>query len=974
MPASYGLTSNSSSAPSLVGRDRELRVLRDALELSLRGRGSLVLVSGEAGIGKTTLVKTLAAEAREQGVLVLTGQAFDLSITPPYGLWVELASHYPERDDLPTPPVILNRGTGVGDLTNQLALFEVVRDFFKDLTTDIPTLLILEDMHWADLASLDLLRFFSRHLENQRLLIVATLRDDELAGDSDRSQVLLALIRERNPERIHLLPLQRTDIQTLVRVHHGLSSADEHRLTQFLTEHSEGNPLYTQELLRTLEEQEFLVYETGSWIVRSLRQVPVPALLRQVIERRLSNLDHRTRELLQVGAVIGAELEIELWQELSEADDEQMSTALRQALVTRLLEENQTGTAIQFTHALIREAVLAGMMLPRRKSLHRRIADILMSRSSQDAEVIANHLHLANDPRAVEWLIKTGDRAAFAFAPLEAVERYENALNLLRLDDSNPSLQGWLLVKMGVHSRSFDAASALTKIREAGEIAQQTGDKVLASYVLFHAGQVLFFMGEGGLPEVSEGIHLLRSLSQAELDLLEEHSSGFDLDLLNTTHAIILALSGHYEQAIEIASATLSESTSENPLHNNERGHGWAAIAHSHCFLGRPTMALAAFEKMHEQYTTARNDLYRALNSTFEFQNLLMTCFAEDLPRRTQKTREIQELWERISGFAAPVAPTFGLLPVMLVEGRWNEALTLGLQHTNEDAIFRYVPLYTVGTITRHQGNIELAWAQVHTGLPHGCDATPGTSWYHYSLQLQQLAVELSLDQSELERATEWLSTHQRWLDWSGIVLMRAEAKLLEARIRLAKNERAAAQEAAGQALTLASSPRQQLALIAIHRFLGELETQSGSATSAETNLQRSLDLAETCAVPFERALTLLAIAELEIERGNVQSAHDHLVSVRRICEPLEARPTLERVAMLQKRTGHSDTSVPFNLTARELEVLTLLSRGMTDRQIAEELFISRHTVMRHVTRILAKLDADTRTAAASIATRDGLV
>jgi DNA-binding CsgD family transcriptional regulator len=957
-----------------VGRDRELRLLRDALARAQQGQGSLVLISGEAGIGKTTLVQVIAAEAKTAGFMVLIGQAFDLSATPPYGPWLELTDRFPDDPDLPPLPEVLKRGTGIGDLTNQLALFEVARDFFTELASSSPLLVILEDLHWADRGSLDLLRFLSRYIESQHLLIVATLRLDEFVGNDNPSDLLSALVRERDPERIRLLPLRESEIRALVDTHFRLNHSDEYRLTHFLIEHGEGNPLYTHELLRTLEEQEFLEFQSDHWVLRPLRRVPVPALLRQVIERRLSNLDRKTRKFLQAGAVIGAEINYDLWRELCESNDQELSEALMQAFDARLLEQNASGNGVQFTHALIRDAVLEGVVILQRQTLHRRIADILLNRPNQNTELIANHLRLANDPRAIEWLIKAGDRAAHAFAPLEAVDRYEAALDILQKRDSNPTLQGWLLVKIGLHSRSLDAASALMKIKEAAEIARQTNDHILASYALFHVGQVLFFLGEGGLPEVNQGIRQLRSLTQSEIDVLEVHSQGFDLNLLDTSHAIMLSLSGYFQQAIEIANVTLSRSKSLNDLHRNERGHGWVAIAHGNCFLGNPEMALVAFEKMHEEYTFARNHLYRALNSTFEYQNVLMTYFPEDLDRREQKSYEIEELWGKISGFSAPVAPRFGLLPVMLVEGSWTEALSLGLQHTNVDAIFRYVPLHVVGTIARYQGDFDLSWAQVKAGLPHGCDTVPGTSWYVYSLQLQQLAVGLSVDQLALERAVAWLSAHQRWIDWSGTVLMRSDASLLEARIHRTRNQLDAAHDAANHALSLAISPRQPVALLAAHRFLAELDTQSGNYASAEANLQRSLDLAEACAVPFERALTLLAIAALEIERGNITTARKRLASVRRICECLGARPTLDRVTMLEKRIGRPRTTTPSNLTARELEVLRLLACGLSDREIAERLFISHHTVMRHVSHILEKLGAESRTAAVAHAIRGGVV
>jgi predicted ATPase len=200
----------------LVGRERELALLRETFDGALEGHGGLVLVGGEAGIGKTTLVQAFIAEAAEQGALVLTGGCYDLTVTPPYGPWLDIADRYPDDPSLPELPEVLKRGTGVGELTSQLALFEVARDFLTEVATVQPLVLVLEDLHWADPASLDLLRFLARQLDGHRLLIVVTYRDDEVGVDHHLYRLLPPLVRESNPMRLDLRRLERPDIATLV--------------------------------------------------------------------------------------------------------------------------------------------------------------------------------------------------------------------------------------------------------------------------------------------------------------------------------------------------------------------------------------------------------------------------------------------------------------------------------------------------------------------------------------------------------------------------------------------------------------------------------------------------------------------------------------------------------------------------------------------------------------------------------------
>ena len=174
----------------------------------------------------------------------------------------------------------------------------------------------------------------------------------------------------------------------------------------------------------------------------------------------------------------------------------------------------------------------------------------------------------------------------------------------------------------------------------------------------------------------------------------------------------------------------------------------------------------------------------------------------------------------------------------------------------------------------------------------------------------------------------------------------------------------------AEQALTLASEPRQPLALIAIHRFLGQLGTQDGRVELAGNHLAQSLALAEACAAPFERALTLLEFAQLHLTTGKIDQAQAVLAEVRTIAESLDAGPTLARVTALENQISVAPPVYPAGLTAREIDVLRLVAQGLSDAEVAEHLSISPRTVSSHLTSIYTKLEVNSRTAAA-MAARD---
>jgi hypothetical protein len=166
------------AATPLVGRERERATLRAALDAALAGRGALVLIGGEAGIGKTALAEWTLAGAVERGALALVGRCYDLAETPPYGPWVEAFGRAPHGGDVPAPPDL----AGSPGAASQATLFAQVRDYLAALAARQPLVLLLDDLHWADPASLDLLRFLGRALADLPLLLLATYRADELMG------------------------------------------------------------------------------------------------------------------------------------------------------------------------------------------------------------------------------------------------------------------------------------------------------------------------------------------------------------------------------------------------------------------------------------------------------------------------------------------------------------------------------------------------------------------------------------------------------------------------------------------------------------------------------------------------------------------------------------------------------------------------------------------------------------------------
>jgi len=201
------------AAPSrLFGREGEQRALSDDLSAAMVGNGRLVLIGGDAGIGKTALAGAICRAAHGQGALALIGRCYDLAETPPYGPWLELFARYPAdvatpNDGLPPLPTVFAQPGGVGAVASQSVLFREVENFLTTLAARRPVVLLLDDLHWADPASLDLLRFVARLAATLPLLLLATYRTDELTRGHPLHRLLPLLVREARASRLDLRPL-----------------------------------------------------------------------------------------------------------------------------------------------------------------------------------------------------------------------------------------------------------------------------------------------------------------------------------------------------------------------------------------------------------------------------------------------------------------------------------------------------------------------------------------------------------------------------------------------------------------------------------------------------------------------------------------------------------------------------------------------------------------------------------------------
>jgi ATP/maltotriose-dependent transcriptional regulator MalT len=425
-----------------------------------------------------------------------------------------------------------------------------------------------------------------------------------------------------------------------------------------------------------------------------------------------------------------------------------------------------------------------------------------------------------------------------------------------------------------------------------------------------------------------------------------------------------------------VSAASPDENLAYAMCNNAYFGLGVASAA-----LGRPEEARRYFALTHEAY---RRFDHRVMDS-FALANELLLVNLAYHPERVAERRRLAEeelkLQRRGAGAFTGEGPPLGIGRQWLrvLEGEWDQASRLmePSRGAFEAEALRQYAGCTLGEVARNRGEVEEAWRHVYEVLPLGAATDAGGNRYLGALATQRLAVSLSLEGGDLSGALAWLEAHDRWLGWSGCALWRSEGRLLWARYFHELGDGQAARENAEAALELAMAPRQPLALMAAHRFLGELGTGAKNYEEARDHIEKSLSLAASCEAPYERALSLISRAQLLAARGNSKEAGSVLEEVRGVCEPLGARPALQRVAEIEERLEESRNRAPSSLAGlskRELEVIGLVARGMSNQQIAESLVLSEHTVHRHVANVLRKLGVSSRTAAVAEAARLGLL
>jgi len=952
-----------------VGRQAELRALRRQLADAGRGTGGLALLAGEPGIGKTRLVAELAERAERDGWTVLAGHAYDTAGMPPYLPFREALQPY--LRDCPLDALTTLLGGDASELARLLPevharlphpaalppatpaearyrLFEAVSDVLLRLARApgrAGLLLCLDDLHWADEATLLLLEHLGRRLAGAPLLVVVAYRDTEVAANPHLAHTLTQLLRlpDVGVQRLGLARLPPAAVAELLR---GLSAREPPAaLVDVLVAQTEGNPFFLGELYHSLAEAGRLVDAAGAWRTDfSVVEGDVPHTVRLVIEQRLGRLSAECRDVLARAAVIGRDFAFSLLEAVSDGGAlEAVEEAQRASLVHGTPGGREA--RYRFAHELIRQTMLAGLARPRRQRLHLRVAQALAPTAADPgglAAEIAYHLFEAGEAaeagETVRYLTLAADQAVAIAAVDEGLQLYEKALRVvagMAPGDERRALDSELRAKRGLAYASLGRwASARAELETA--LAAHPEPDARRAELLVHLCQSSFW----SLDDPRDQLHR------------------------------------HADEAVALARAVARPDLVVAAI-------GWQATADSAA--GDLSAAAGGFARALAQ---AEEAAVAAPPFALQYFSLLL-YWTGRLVEATRRGGEAIERFRQLNDVAGLVIvlPSQGL--ALAARGRYeeaernfHEAVQLGRRHGISTSLARAIAMSAgphldtfdyVGAeeLAEEARDVARTFAHAPPLISAAIDLLFLCARRHDLSRVAELATEVEAG----------MATAGPWHAWGWRI------RYSQARAEIALARRDWSEALRLSEVTMAQSQavgRRRYEVMALHTGAAALSGLGRSGEAME-RLRRALDLARILGDP---ALFLRPAVALLDYAGDPKLLAEATQTAHRLADALPDQTWLLRfqeAATVHRffadgrppsaggRVRRAAPAYPDHLSEREVEVLRLIAAGKSNPQIAAALVLSTNTVERHVTHILQKTSAANRAAAAAYATHHGL-
>jgi DNA-binding CsgD family transcriptional regulator len=928
---------------ALVGREDERNRLEAALQQARLGTGSLVLVAGEAGVGKTRLVDHVAAGS---GAPVLWGRARQGAATP-YGPVISAL-----RSLLRVDPRALD---DCGPLRGRLALllpelgepaaasdrptlFEAVRAALGHVAREETAVMVLDDLQWSDEATLELLPALAESVGALQLLILATYRSDGLPRDHALRRVRHELRRAGRLAEVTVPPLTPTETAELLG--HLFEDPPAPSLVRAIHDRTQGVAFFVEELAHALRLTDALRAGRRGLEVAGGEHVPIPDTVRDAVLIGVAELSTEGRTAAAVAAVAGEEFDLAVVADTSSPDG--LAELLKRELVTEL----SSGRGA-FRHALTREALYADVAWIERRRVHVALAEALESGGGAGIEIAGHWLAAHEESRARAWLIEAADASRRVHAHRDVALALRQALELWPAAEAPDQRIGALESYADSAELSGDVAEAARAWREICAVRAGDGDRLACAQAQRRLAAVHELRAD------RDAAFAAREAAAAAFSA-EEHLAEAAVERL--AMANYLRASASYAAGVEVAHTAAADAQRAGRLDLRLRALGVQGVAQAkggEYERGLATVRESLAQALEHDLTEVSAELYQRLSlvlydrGDYRGANTMLDDALALCPTGAEGTH---------------VACVTCLAYVLRERGQWDDALRLGRELIDAGTA---VPVAEgiVGSVHGLQGRLTSARRLLTSSL------ATATRLGHFNMTVDATAALARVDAAEgafvaaADRCrsllAHWRSSEDHHYAIKGL---RFGAAFSARRGDLGEAHGYA------EALTaIASETGHPDAIAALAHAIGELALANGDPDSAAEQLSRAVAVHRDLDLPFARAEIELRAGVALAAAGEPDAALDLLADANRTARKLGARPlaaeAARELAALGGRTApHADGP---GLTRRELEVVRLVAVGRTNREIATQLFLSPRTVDMHVRNVLRKLDCRSRVEAA---------